>query len=114
MAFEFFLKIVGLHSHTYYANTHLFKKFIAKFIEGMVVLESNSKDDSRKSSFGDKKKLPGFTNNPKYFGRKPSDNSSVEFDKKGFGFKGKKKFKSRKSRPKNFTFKKHSQKRTKI
>ena len=22
----------NLHSHTYYANTHLFKKFIAKFI----------------------------------------------------------------------------------
>jgi len=34
-----------LHSHTYYANTHLFKKFIEKFIARMVVLESNSKDD---------------------------------------------------------------------
>ena len=30
-----------LHFHNYYANTHLFKKFIAKFIERMVVLESN-------------------------------------------------------------------------
>jgi uncharacterized protein YaaR (DUF327 family) len=34
-----------LHSHNYYANTHLFKKFIAKFIEKTVQLESNSKDD---------------------------------------------------------------------
>jgi hypothetical protein len=34
-----------LHSHTYYANTHLFKKFIEKFIEKTVELESNSKDD---------------------------------------------------------------------
>ena len=32
-------------------------------------------------------------------------------EKKSFGFKGKKKFKSRNSRPKNFTFKKHSKKR---
>jgi len=36
---------IVLHSHTYYANTHLFKKFIEKFIARMVVLESNSKDD---------------------------------------------------------------------
>jgi len=34
-----------LHSHAYYANTHLFKKFIEKFIEKTVQLESNSKDD---------------------------------------------------------------------
>jgi hypothetical protein len=34
-----------LHSPTYYANTHLFKKFIEKFIEKTVELESNSKDD---------------------------------------------------------------------
>jgi len=34
-----------LHSHNYYANTHLFKKFIAKFIEKTIELESNSKDD---------------------------------------------------------------------
>jgi hypothetical protein len=34
-----------LHSHTYYANTDLFKKFIAKFIARMVVLESKQKDD---------------------------------------------------------------------
>ena len=41
MAFEFyFKKREELHSHTYYANTHLFKKFIEKFIARMVVLES--------------------------------------------------------------------------
>jgi superfamily II DNA/RNA helicase len=72
------------------------------------------KDDSRKSSFGDKSKPSGFTNNPKYFGKKVSDNLQVDFDKKGSAFKGKKKFKSRNSRPKNFTFKKHSQKRAKV
>ena len=69
------------------------------------------KDDSRKSSFGNKSKPSGFTNNPKYFGKKPSDNSSKDFNKKKSNFKGKKKFKSRSSRPKNFTFKKHSQKK---
>ena len=72
------------------------------------------KGDSRKSSFGKKSKPSGFTNNPKYFGKKPSDNSSVDFNNKKSSFKGKKKFKSRNSRPKNFTFKKHSQKRNKI
>ena len=44
-----FLNFVGtkrvLHSHTYYANTRLFKKFIEKFIEKTVQLESNWKDD---------------------------------------------------------------------
>ena len=35
----------GLHIHTYYANTDLFKNFIEKFIEKTVELESNSKDD---------------------------------------------------------------------
>ena len=66
-----------------------------------------------KSSFTKKNNIKpsGFTNNPKYFGKKPSENSSAEDEKKSFGFKGKKKFKSRNSRPKNFTFKKHSQKR---
>ncbi|MDB2515220.1 DEAD/DEAH box helicase [Candidatus Pelagibacter bacterium] len=72
------------------------------------------KDDSRKSSFGDQSKPSGFTNNPKYFGKEISDNSTVNLDKDGFRFKRKKKFKSRNSRPKNFTFKKHSQKRAKI
>ena len=52
-----------------------------------------------------------YTNNPKYFDRKPSENTSLDSEKKSFSFKGKKKFKSRNSRPKNFTFKKHSKKR---
>ena len=66
-----------------------------------------------KSSFTKKNNLKpsGFTNNPKYFGRKPSENSSSDSEKKSFGFKGKKKFKSRNSRPKNFSFKKHSKTR---
>ena len=68
-----------------------------------------------KSSFAKKNNIKpsGFTNNPKYFGKKPSENSSTEDEKKSFGFKGKKKFKSRNSRPKNFSFKKHSKKRIK-
>ena len=77
--------------------------------------------DSEKKSFGfkgkssfakkNKSKPNGFTNNPKYFERKPSENTSSDSEKKSFGFKGKKKFKSRNSRPKNFSFKKHSKKR---
>ena len=66
-----------------------------------------------KSSFGDKTKPLGFTNNPKYFGKKPSEGSVTSAEKKDFAIKGKKKFKSRSDRPKSFTFKKHSQKRTK-
>ena len=68
-----------------------------------------------KSSFTKKNnsKPSGFTNNPKYFGRKPSENTSSDSEKKSFGFKGKKKFKSRNSRPKSFSFKKHSKKRVK-
>ena len=69
----------------------------------------------KKKSFDFKKKLrfskknnskpSGFTNNPNYFGRKPSENV--------FSNKKKKKFKSRNNRPKNFSFKKHSKKRSK-
>ena len=68
-----------------------------------------------KSSFSKKndQKPSGFTNNPKYFGRKPSENTSSDSEKRKNGFKGKKKFKSRNSRPKNFSFKKHSKKRAK-
>ncbi len=68
-----------------------------------------------KSSFSKKydRKPSGFTNNPKYFGRKPSENTSSDSEKRKNGFKGKKKFKSRNSRPKNFSFKKHSKKRAK-
>ena len=61
------------------------------------------KNDSRKSSFRDKKKPFGYTNNPKYFNKKPGD-SFEDVGKKNSSFKGKKKFKNRK-RPKNFSFK---------
>ena len=66
-----------------------------------------------KSSFVKKNasKPAGFTNNPKYFGRKLSENISVDSEKKSFSFKGKKKFKSRNNRPKKFSFKKHNKKR---
>jgi ATP-dependent RNA helicase DeaD len=72
------------------------------------------KNKSRKSDFEDKKKPFGFTNNPKYFEKKTSQNSFKTNEKNKFNFKRKKKFKSRNNRPKNFTFKKHSQKRVKI
>ena len=58
-----------------------------------------------------KSKPNGFTNNPNYLERKLSENTSSDSEKKSFGFKGKKKFKNRNSRPKNFIFKKHSQKK---
>ena len=69
-----------------------------------------------KSSFikKDKSKPTGFTNNPKYFGKKTSESSSTSGEKKSSSFDGKKKFKSRSDRPKSFTFKKHSQKRAKV
>ena len=68
------------------------------------------RDDSRKSSFKDKKKKFGFTNNPKYFDKKPSDDSTIDSNKNNFKFKSKKKFKNRK-RPKNFSFRKYKLKR---
>ena len=69
----------------------------------------------RKSFFKKKNTKPvGYTNNPKYFEKKLSENSPDNSKKKNFSFKGKKKFKSRSNRPKNFTFKKHSQKRSKF
>jgi superfamily II DNA/RNA helicase len=80
--------------------------------------------DGEKKSFGykgkssftkkDNSKPTGFTNNPKYFGKKTSESSLAGIDKKSSSFGGKKKFKSRSDRPKNFTFKKHSQKRAKV
>ncbi len=62
------------------------------------------KDEDKKSKFNDKKKSFGFTNNPKYFGKKTDD--VVEKDNKRSSFKGRKKFKKR-QRPKKFSFKKH-------
>jgi superfamily II DNA/RNA helicase len=83
-----------------------------------------SSRDGEKKSFGFKGKKSffkkgdtkpiGFTNNPKYFGKKPLENFSNEGEKKIFSFNKKKKFKNRSSRPKSFTFKKHSQKRAKL
>ena len=61
------------------------------------------KKDGKKSSSKNTKKPFGYTNNPKYFGKKPND-SGVDFNKKRSSFKGKKKYKNRK-RPKNFSFK---------
>ncbi len=53
----------------------------------------------------------GFTNNPKYFGKKISEDTPLDNGKKRFNFKGKKKFKSRNNRPKQFIFKKYSKKK---
>ena len=85
---------------------------------------SSSSRDGEKKSFGykgkssfikkDNAKPIGFTNNPKYFGKKTSESSSTSGEKKSSSFDGKKKFKSRSDRPKSFTFKKHSQKRAKV
>ena len=85
---------------------------------------SSSSRDGEKKSFGykgkssfikkDKSKPTGFTNNPKYFGKKTSESSPSSGEKKNSSFDGKKKFKSRSDRPKSFTFKKHSQKRAKV
>jgi len=85
---------------------------------------SSSSRDGEKKSFGykgkssftkkDELRPTGFTNNPKYFGKKTSESLSTSVDKKNSGFDGKKKFKSRSDRPKSFTFKKHSQKRAKV
>jgi ATP-dependent RNA helicase DeaD len=66
------------------------------------------KDDSRKSDFKGKKKPFGYTNNPKYFGKKNNEGKE-DLDRKNFSFKGKKKFKNRK-RPKNFSFNKYKKK----
>ncbi|MDA7486222.1 DEAD/DEAH box helicase [Candidatus Pelagibacter ubique] len=85
---------------------------------------SSSSRDGEKKNFGykgkssftkkDNSKPTGFTNNPKYFGKKTSESSSTSGEKKSSSFDGKKKFKSRSDRPKSFTFKKHSQKRAKV
>ncbi len=64
------------------------------------------KNKYRNSNFKNNKKKFGFTNNPKYFDKKPTDESSGASKKKGFKFKRKRKFKNRK-RPKNFSFKKY-------
>jgi len=66
----------------------------------------------KKKSFKKKHKKPlGFTNNPKYFEKSPSEDLFSDGKKKKFNFKGKRKFKNRNNRPKKFTFKKHNKKR---
>ena len=59
-------------------------------------------------------KSSGFTNNPRYFGKSPSEDSFSDEEKKKFNFKGKRKFKSRNKRPKQFTFKKYNKKKRKF
>ena len=61
------------------------------------------KKDGKKSNSKNTKKPFGYTNNPKYFGKKPAD-GEVDFTKRKSSFKSKKKYKNRK-RPKNFSFK---------
>ena len=61
------------------------------------------KKNEKKSNSKNTKKPFGYTNNPKYFGKKPND-GGIDFNKRKSSFKGKKKYKNRK-RPKNFSFK---------
>ena len=65
-------------------------------------------DDSKKTDYRDKKKATGFTNNPKYFGKKTEETAKTDDDRRP-SFDNKKKFKNRK-RPKNFSFKKFKRK----
>ena len=53
----------------------------------------------------------GFTNNPEYFGKKPLETSSSSGKRESYSFKGKRKFKNRSNRPKQFIFKRHNKKR---
>ena len=46
--FEFYLERVGLHSHTYYANTDLFNFFTANFTAELPQIESKQKGDFNK------------------------------------------------------------------
>jgi superfamily II DNA/RNA helicase len=66
------------------------------------------KGENKKTDYRDKKKSFGFTNNPKYFGKKIDETSKSDNDKRS-SFKNKKKFKNRK-RPKKFSFKRHKRK----
>ena len=66
------------------------------------------KGENKKTDYRDKKKSFGFTNNPKYFGKKIDETNKSDNDKQS-SFKNKKKFKNRK-RPKKFSFKRHKRK----
>ncbi len=96
------------------------RRNIKRKIKGKV--HNNKKRKFRKEkkfSFKDKKKFfkkkksnpPGFTNNPKYFEKKTLENSSSDGKRKMFSSKEKRKFKSRKNRPKKFIFKKYKKNR---
>jgi len=65
------------------------------------------KNNNKRSQVNKKKKSFGFTNNPKYFGKKTSE--VIEKDNKRQSFKRKKKFKKR-QRPKKFSFRRHKRK----
>ena len=67
----------------------------------------SKKNEDKKSKFNHKKKSFGFTNNPKYFGKKSDE--VTQKDNNRSSFKGRKKFKKR-QRPKKFSFKKHRKK----
>jgi len=89
------------------------KKFFKKDNSNKTDFRSKKKffknDESRKPSYKRKKKPTGYTNNPKYFDKKPSNNASPDSNGKKFKFNKKKKFKNRK-RPNNFSFKKFRRK----
>ena len=84
-----------------------------KFEKQLREIEKKDYSLKGKKKFFKKKqtKPTGFTNNPKYLEKKYSENLSSDGERKKFNFKGKKKFKSRNSRPKKYTFKKHNKKR---
>ena len=63
---------------------------------------------TRKSNFKEKKKSFGYTNNPKYFDKKPEE-TNEDLNRKGFSFKKNKRYKNRK-RPKHFSFNKFKKK----
>ena len=69
----------------------------------------------KKKFFKKKQTKPaGFTNNPKYFGKKPSETYFSSEERESYNFKGKRKFKNRSNRPKQFAFKRHNKKRKKF
>ena len=76
---------------------------------------SNVRDYLKNRSLGKEEvkkfKIGYIEKNPNFFEKKTSESSSSEGEKKRFGFKNKKKFKSRENRPKKFTFKKHNKKK---
>ena len=94
---------------TFKNNKKFFKKDDNKKFDFKVKKKFFKKKDSRNSSFKGKKKTFGYSNNPKYFGKKNIE-VNENLNKKNVIFKGKKKFKNRK-RPKNFSFNKFKKKR---